>query len=189
MELSGGLKIFVSLILGAAFGFVIYKAGFHNRKTLFDQFMLKENQWLKVFFFSIAVGTLLFYGAFCLGLIKEAHVKDAFFWAIIVGALFTSAGILVCGHVPVTALTALGTGRLYVIWVLIGMCLAIPATYQISGWLSSTIYEWQTPFDTHTPRLLGEYFSSRLQVVLWTSCLALIITFMLEISLSKKKDE
>jgi MFS family permease len=186
LALSGTIRIFGSIFLGILFGFIIFKAGFHDRKTIFNQFKLQDNQWLKVFFFSIFIGVILFYLLNNWGIVN-IHIRPGFFWATIAGAILTSAGLLICGHLPSTALTALGTGRFYAIWILLGMLMAIPATSFISEFLSDTIYNWAVPFSFEDR--LDDYFSSRINVVLWIGCLSLIAALLLEITFKKQKEE
>lgn len=187
LALTGTMRIVGSIFLGMLFGFAIYKAGFHDRKSLFSQFTLKDNQWLKIIFFSLFVGVILFYLCQQNLELVNIHIRPGYFWATMVGAFVTAVGVLICGHIPATALTAFGSGRFYMIWILLGMMLAIPATSSIADFLSDTIYTWGTPFDFEDR--LDAYFSSRTQVVLWLACLSLIATLLIEVLLKQKKED
>lgn len=141
LGLTGGYRLFAGLILGIIFGIILVKSEIVWRKTLFEQFELKKNDFLKIFFYSLAIWLILFWFLNKIGIV-EFNFRPGYFWATVVGAIFTGVGLSICGHIPATAVAVLGTGRAYAIWVVIGMGLAISLVHVVSDWLSGTIYGW-----------------------------------------------
>ncbi|MEI6055910.1 MAG: YeeE/YedE thiosulfate transporter family protein [Lentisphaerota bacterium] len=125
LELTGTYKLLAALLVGFLFGFVLLQCGLSNRKTFMDQFSFKDNSFAIIFFISVAIGVPVCYFLTKYGIIK-LHPTDYKFWPIVIGALFTGLGLVLCGHIPITAISSFGSGKIYSLWIFIGMLAAFP---------------------------------------------------------------
>lgn len=125
LELSGTYKLLAALAVGFLFGFLLLQSGLSNRKTFMDQFSFKDNSFAIIFFISVAFGVPICYFLSKYGIIN-LHPTDYKFWPIVIGALFTGLGLVLCGHIPITAISSFGSGKIYSLWIFIGMLAAFP---------------------------------------------------------------
>lgn len=179
LSLDGTPKLVVGIILGVFFGFLLVKSGLAWRKTYLDTSSFKDATLLKMFLFSIAIGTVMFYFFNKWGLVN-IHIKPVYFWAVLIGGILTGIGVSICGAFPETAVTSMASGRTYAVWVFAGMLLAIPAVKLMSSPLSQTIYSWSAPFSFH--ERLDAYFSGG-TAVLWISIISIILTLFLQFTI------
>ena len=175
LAIDGNWRLAAGILLGTAFGFMLVRSGVAWRKTLMDQLFLKNTYFIKTFLVSIAVGSMLFFFFHKWGLVNS-QFRPMFFWGAAIGGLCTAVGLALCGQIPVSAVASLASGRLYVIWVITGMLLAVPVVHIVSGWLSDTVYKWQSPFEAET---LQELFSSQ-QTCFWLAGISIIACLFLE---------
>lgn len=175
LALDGNYRIIAGILLGTAFGFLMVKSKIAWRKTLMDQLFLKNTSFLKTFLVSIAVGSLLFHFANKYGLVNF-QFRPIFFWGAFIGGLLTALGLALCGQIPASTVASLGSGRLYAIWILAGMLLAMPVVHVVSNFLSGTVYEWPAPF--RCPETLQGFFTD--SIVFWVPGIALFIVLFLE---------
>jgi hypothetical protein len=125
LALTGIPGIIAALLLGFAFGFVLQRSRLASRKTLVEQFTFKDNTFAITFLVSVAVGVPIFYFTSKYHLIN-LPTANYHFWSIIIGAIFTGLGIAFCGHIPITAIASFGSGRIYSLWIFLGMLAAFP---------------------------------------------------------------
>lgn len=185
LALSGTYRLTAGILLGAAFGFVLVRSGIAWRKTIMDQLSMKSTFFLKMFFVSVSVGTLLFYFAHKWGIVHY-NFRPTFFWAAALGGLISAVGITICGQVPATVVASIAAGRLYSIWVLAGMLVAMPIVHLVSGWLSGTVYNWPTPF-TYNENL-QDLFSGN-NFAFWVAGISMLLCFFFEFVRSAEEDK
>lgn len=118
-------EIISGLILGAAFGFVLERAGFGNPNKLTGQFRLTDWSVFKVMFTAIvfaAVGLLILEK---LGLVDAGSlfVPPAFLGAAALGGALVGAGFAIGGYCPGTSVVGLMSGRIDAAIFLIGLLL------------------------------------------------------------------
>lgn len=119
--------IFVTLILGFGFGFVLERAGFGNAKNLAAQFYLHDMRVLKVMFTAIVTAMLLIFLASALGLVdfSQVWVPPTWFWPGVLGGFILGVGFIIGGYCPGTSLVAVSTfkldGIVYAAGVLFGL--------------------------------------------------------------------
>jgi hypothetical protein len=183
LSLSGNYRIVAGVLLGIIFGFLMVKSKMAWRKTMIDQLFLKNTTFMKTFLVSIAVGSLLFHFAMKYGLV-ELQFRPIFFWGAVIGGGITAFGLALCGQIPASIFASLATGRLYSIWILIGMLLAMPVVHIVSKFLSKTIYQWPTPFNC--PETLQGFFNEN--IVFWVPGIAIFIVLFLEFVRTDSED-
>ncbi len=117
--------ILSGLLLGAAFGFVLERAGFGNPNKLTGQFRLTDWSVFKVMF------TAIVFAAVGLMILEKFHWVDAenlfippaFLGAAALGGALVGAGFAVGGYCPGTSVVGLMSGRLDAGIFLLGLLL------------------------------------------------------------------
>jgi hypothetical protein len=142
--LEGNYRLAAAIFIGIFCGFLLVKSDLAWRKTCLNMFLLKDGRLLKTLLFSLGFGVTLVYFMRYYEVIT-LHVRPGFFWASLIGGAVSGIGLALCCRVPITAIAALGAGRLYVLWCLAGMLLAVSFVDLVSGPLSSSIYTWSKP--------------------------------------------
>ena len=176
LSLDGNWRLVAGIVLGMVFGFLIVKSGIVWRKTLMGQLFLKNMRFIKTFMVSIAVGAVLFLFCAKWGLVTP-QFRPMYFWGAVTGGLLTAGGIALCGQIPASAVASIATGRLYTLWALAGMLLALPVVKVVSGWLSESVYKWPAPFSTDPT--LTAYFGA--ESTFWIAGIALFLALFLEL--------
>ena len=118
-------EILSGLLLGAAFGFVLERAGFGNPNKLTGQFRLTDWSVFKVMFTAIvfaAVGLLILEQV---GLVDSGNlfVPPAFLGAAALGGAFVGAGFAIGGYCPGTSVVGLMSGHIDAAIFLLGLLL------------------------------------------------------------------
>ena len=175
LALSGHYRIIAGIVLGIIFGFILVKSKLAWQKTMVDQIFFNNISFMKIFLISISLGSILFYYAQKNGIV-HAHFRPMFFWGVAAGGLFTAVGLSLCGHIPATAVAGIAGGRIYAIWVFLGMLIAMPAVKTVSGFLSQTVYRWNAPFQC--PETLDQLFTS--SVYIWIPIIAGLLALFLD---------
>ena len=180
LALTGTSRLIAALILGLAFGFVLQRSNLALRKTLIDQFTFKDNTFAITFFVSVAVGVPLFYFA------SKHHfiVLDTAnyeFWGIIIGALFVGLGIAFCGHIPITAITSIGSGRIYSVLILFGMLMAFPVIGYIYPIIGDYILNRPQPMDVNALGQNSLFFSGKTIMLYTIPIVSLILALFLRL--------
>ncbi len=184
LQLTGIWKIAFALVLGGLFGFILVHSEFFLRASIIKAIKLTDKSFFTTFLFSIAVGMVIFY--FIYPRIINEHCMPANFWGVIIGGIFAGIGLAICGHFPFNTLLSLATGKIYSIWVLLGMFLAIPLNKYISNWLYDTVYKFKELTDADASLLHSsqiEYFP------LWIATILIIFVLVLHITSNKTSSE
>jgi len=119
--------LFIAVLIGAAFGFFLERAGLGNGRKLASQFYLNDLTVFKVMFTAILTAML---GLFWLG---QAGVLDVSLILLsptylipqLVGGLLFGAGFVIGGYCPGTSCVAAASGKLDALAVFGGMMAGI----------------------------------------------------------------
>ena len=111
------LGLFMGVVIGFAFGFVLERAGFGRAPKLMGQFYGYDLAVLKVMFSAVVVamlGAVILSGA---GLMDWKAVADnatseTFLWPMIIGGFVLGVGFVVSGYCPGTSVVATASGKL-----------------------------------------------------------------------------
>ncbi len=146
LALDGVWKITAAVLLGVAFGVIFIRSKLAFRQTLVDQFSFKDNTFAITFFVSMAVGVPLYYFGKKYGMI---HVNNQSYqvMGIVYGAMLTGIGVALCGHIPSTAIASLAAGRLYSIWIFLGMLMAFPLLRYAKPIIKDWVYNREATFN------------------------------------------
>ena len=168
--------LIAAVLLGVATGFVLVKSQIAFRKTIIDQFQMKDCTFFKMIFATLAVGIILFHFAEKTGMVR-VNAGQTFFWAAEIGGIICALGVALCGLFPSTAIASVGSGRIYAIWVFAGMIAAISVIQFIKDFLSKTVYNWPAPFTYQ--EFLPDLFSNS-NFYLWAAGIAAILYLFFE---------
>ena len=194
LQISENAKLLAALFIGILFGFILVKSALSNRKTFMDQFTFKDNSFAIIFFISITVGVPLCYFFTKYGIIN-LHPSNYRFWPIVVGAILTGVGLVLCGHIPITAIASFGTGKLYSLIVLLGMLLAFPVTKLIYPILNDYVFGKPDPVDLNVLAQNSLFFQGKTAMLYFIPAICLVLALFLRLiqrgsgSKSKKKEE
>jgi uncharacterized protein len=109
------LGLGVAVVLGAAFGFVLERAGLGRVEKLVGQFYGRDMTVLRVLFTAIVtamIGVAILAGAGVLDLGVIQLRYPTYLWPMIVGGVALGVGFVVAGYCPGTSVVAAGSGKL-----------------------------------------------------------------------------
>lgn len=117
----------VQVLVGAAFGAVLERAGFADCRRLAAQFYLHEQRVLKVMFTAIVVAMLLVLWGGALGLVDLARlqVPSTYLGGAVVGGLLLGAGFIIGGYCPGTSIVSAATLKVDGVLFLAGATLGV----------------------------------------------------------------
>ncbi len=118
------MKIFLAILLGGAFGFVLHRSGAANPVNIINMLTFRDTKILKLILLALALSSGAVFTI-------QAGFPDVLHWSVksayvgvIVGGLIFGIGFALAGYCPGTSLCALGEGRkdalLFVIGGLLG---------------------------------------------------------------------
>lgn len=105
-------EILLAVILGAAFGIALDRAGATNPGLIIRMLNLTNLHLMKAILGGIGLASILLFGGLMLGVVDPGHmsVKGAYL-GVFVGGLMLGVGFAVAGYCPGTSITAMATGR------------------------------------------------------------------------------
>ncbi len=146
LALTGNYRLAAAIVFGMMLGIIFIRSEIAWRKTFIDQFSMRNSQLFKTLFFSIGIGIMLFYLLKVTGLVRF-HIAPTYFWGAVLGGMICAAGAVFCGQMPSTAVSAIGAGRIYALWVFVGMMMALPFVQLISSGLLESMKKWPRPMN------------------------------------------
>lgn len=110
---SSSTEVFLAVLLGIGFGFVLEQGGLANPKVLAGQWYGYNFAVLRVMFTAIVVAAVGLFGLHYTGLLnfELVYVNPTYLWPQLVGGLVFGAGFLIGQHCPGTAAAACATGN------------------------------------------------------------------------------
>ncbi len=147
LALQGNYRLAAAILFGMLLGLALAKTGLLDRVAVKDALTLKDLTLVKTVILAMGAGMLIF----CLlrqAHMVQAHVPEMTFWGALLGGVIAGVGLGIGGLVPVTAAAALGAGRFYAVWVLIGMLLAIPTVKMAKAQLGTLIERFSAPMES-----------------------------------------
>lgn len=199
LDLSSNAEIVIAIVVGFIIGFSLLKSDLIWRKSVHDILTLKDGRLIKTVLFILGFGSLAFYFCERNGLVN-IHVNVSFLWASIIGGILSGVGIVICGFTPISAVSNFFTGRIYTIWTMIGMILALPIIKIFDDRFLSNFYVSEGQLNLPTTNsnqgmFLADSFSdhrflsfSNGALVAFVICFVLIVVVQFTIGDSEEKD-
>ncbi|MBK9140304.1 MAG: YeeE/YedE family protein [Verrucomicrobia bacterium] len=154
LPLSGDAALWLALVLGAAFGWLLHRGGVTNYNVIVNQFRFRDFTVLKVMFTAIIVGGV---GVLALTQTGHAqfHIKPANMLGVTLGAALFGVGMVLYGYCPGTGVAAIATGSLHALVGVIGM-LAGAVLYALSfAWVETHIQKVAALGKLRLPEVTG----------------------------------
>lgn len=106
------MDVFLAIILGLFFGFVLQKSGAANPQRIIDMLRLRDLHLMKVIFLAIGLSSIVLFALIGAGIMDAAHisVKSSYVGVIVGGTIF-GLGWAIAGFCPGTGVVAAGAGR------------------------------------------------------------------------------
>ena len=163
---SYGWQIVSGSIFGIFFGILLIKNNFCDREKIRTMLRLAEGKMVATVAAMLFFGLILRFAACRWSLLStEPAISGGQLLNSIFGGILCGVGLYICGFAPLSAIAGIGSGKLQVVWVLLGMLLAIPALEWASGRDFCTINAWNKTlpvgkvtwefFDSGNPALYG----------------------------------
>jgi hypothetical protein len=132
-------QIFLALLLGGLFGFVLDRIGATNPGYIIKMLNLTDLHLMKTILAGIGVASVLLFGGLVLGLVDVGHlsVKTAYV-GVFIGGLLLGAGFAIAGYCPGTGLTAAATGRFDGLVFVLGGLVGAAAYMGSFAWVKSS---------------------------------------------------
>lgn len=135
--------ILLAILLGAAFGAALDRAGASNPSVINAMLNLSDLRLAKSILLAIGLGSVLMFSGQMLGLVDVGHmsVKSAYA-GVFLGGLLLGAGWALSGYCPGTGLVAAGSGRVDALFFVAGGLLGA-AAYMVTypAWAASGLLD------------------------------------------------
>lgn len=177
VELSGGWKMILAVLIGFGFGFSLVKTGLCDPKRL-RQFLL----WRDAELWQSLAGATFFAALFtyflrCRNALPVIHSGGSYV-ALLLGGALCGIGMMMAGATPLTSLASLASGRLQALWFFLGGAVAVWGI----GFLGD-VQEWLPRFGgaVRPPRIPREFWLVENPLV-WVAGSALAVLLIALIS-------
>ena len=115
------MTIFLAVILGFIFGFVLQKTGAASPQSIIDMLRLKDFHLMKAILLGIGLSSAGLFILLAMGIVDSSHMGvKASYVGVIVGGGLLGLGWAVSGFCPGTSLVAVGAGRKDALAFLVG---------------------------------------------------------------------
>ena len=137
------IALFAALLIGAAFGFALERAGFGSSRRLSGVFYLKDMAVIKVMFSAMLTAMLGLSLLTATGWIPAGnlHFMETVYGAQVVGGLLFGVGFVMSGWCPGTAAVGLASGKWDALVFLVGSMGGAVAFSESFAWIKP-LYNW-----------------------------------------------
>ena len=134
----------------------------------------------------MVIGVPLFYFFAKYNLIRMDY-NHYQFWAVVIGAIVTGLGVSFCGHIPITAIASFGTGKLYSLWIFLGMLTAFPLLKLIKPIVNDYVFGKKAPMDVNVLAQNSIFYDGKTTMLYAIPTVCLIIALFLRLIQPKGK--
>lgn len=186
LALEGSSKLAASIIFGLVLGVFLVKSNLSDRKQVLENLTFARTELTRMLLLALALGMIVFVllrDIHCV----QAHLPESTIWGVMLGGIISGIGLGIGGLVPVTALASLASGRIYALWVLLGMVLAIPAAKLLQKYIPEVIGNFSDPVNISLEP--ADSLFALNSPVLILSIVSLILCFVLQMFGPKSSDK
>jgi hypothetical protein len=106
------MSLFLAIIIGLSFGFVLDRVGATNPNVITGMLTLRRLSLMKTILLAIGTGSVLMFGGQMLGLVEVGHMSvKAAYAGVFIGGLLLGLGWAAAGYCPGTSIGAAAAGR------------------------------------------------------------------------------
>ncbi len=106
------MNIFLAILFGTLFGFILHRVGVANPHLLINMLRLKDFHLMKAILLGIAFASFLLFIGLAIGIVDSAHLSvKTSYWGVITGGVILGIGWAISGYCPGTGVAAIGAGR------------------------------------------------------------------------------
>lgn len=170
------MDIFLALLLGGIFGFVLERAGAADPDRILGMLTLRDLHLMKAIFSAIGISSLLLFGGIALGWVEISHLSiKGMYPGVLLGGVLLGLGWALGGFCPGTGVVAAGRGRkdaiLFILGGLVGAWIFTLqyGSLEAAGWMEPWFGGKATLVDT------GAKGASPLLQGGWTLALAILL--------------
>jgi len=128
--------IFLAILTGGLFGFVLHRVGAGNPQNLINMLRLQDLHLAKVILLAIGFSSLILFALLATGTINDSHISiKAAYGGVIIGGLIFGIGFAIAGYCPGTCLVGVGGGRKDALFFIVGGLLGAILFTLSYGWL------------------------------------------------------
>lgn len=120
--ITGQTKLYLAVVFGAAFGFLLQRGRVTFYDVIVNQFRFRDFTVLKVMLTAVVVGGIGVWGLHQAGL-AQYHVKSADLLGVALGAAIFGVGMVIYGYCPGTGVAAVAQGSVHALVGFFGMLL------------------------------------------------------------------
>lgn len=184
LALNGNSGLGVAIILGIILGFTLVKADFTWEKSCVRFFTLKSGRLIKTALMTVAFAAVGFYFAAKYGIVHITAVPT-YLYSAILGGIISGIGFAAAGIMPASAIASLGAGRIYLVWTILGMIIAVPVK-RIFEKIVAPPWEWGRAMPE--PALAQEAFG--LTNLVWIIAVgAVVVITIVQVLLPENEDK
>lgn len=107
------MEIFLAILFGTAFGFVLNRVGATNPQYIITMLRLTNTHLMRTILFAIGFSSILLFAGLATGLIDSGNLSvKASYIGVMIGGAILGLGFAIAGYCPGTGVCAAATGRL-----------------------------------------------------------------------------
>jgi len=131
--------IFLAIVIGALFGFVLDRVGATNPNLIIGMLRLGRLHLMKTILLAIGTASIVMFAGLLAGFIDPSHLSvKAAYVGVFVGGGLLGLGFAVAGYCPGTGLAAAATGRKDAWFFILGGLFGAGAYMGSYAWVQST---------------------------------------------------
>ena len=172
LALTGNIRMAAAIIYGIFLGVLLIKCGFADRVEVKENLTFKKMKMVKILLLAAGLGMIVF------AILRnfhtvQSHAPTPGFWGVLAGGIVMGIGLGINGLAPISAVAALASGRLYALWCLLGMALAVPAASWIRTTCGSVLDKFNAPLN-NVLSVEGSFWSWE-NPALWVAIISLVL--------------